>query len=352
MAKDANAGKAASTTAKKAAPRGVGVPSREAGAKELTVLATKVGNDRVGDLVKDATQRRDALLAHILQRLGALKGAQSAELRAMSDRRVWFDEVARGQTGFALPDAGRWREPALLYRRAAEALCGGDIGRGADLLRRAADAEAAAFASMPGQVDLPTSERQAARAPTEAMSAHDGETCPVTHAPSLFKLADSVIRIADRAPEVAHPRQHRRKAWWQNEEEDDEAKADAGTTSRTGAAAAASDKERASKEAADKAASARPAAERDPAEQVAQESAAPSKQEPTSAAKAASDEEAAARAARKARAADAARDMARAVSDPEKAAADAPQEQLALAAAKANADAASASRAGKKGPRG
>jgi hypothetical protein len=350
MAKDANARNAASATAKKAGPRGGGGASREAGAKELAALAAKVGNDRVADLVKDGSQKRDALLAHILQRLGALKGAQSAELRAMSDRRVWFDEVARGQTGFALPDAGRWRDPALLYRRAAEALCGGDIGRGADLLRRAADAEAAAFASMPGQVELPAAERQAAHAPSAAMSAHDGETCPVTHAPALFKLADSVIRIADRAPDVAHPRQNRRKAWWQNEEEDDEAKADAAT--KTGATASTSDKERAAKEATDKAAATRPPAERAPAEQADKDAAAPSKQEPTSAAKAASDDESAARAARKARAAEAARDMARAVSEPERAAADAPQDQLALAAAKANAEATRARPAGRKGPRG
>lgn len=350
MSKDANLRKAAATSAKKPAARG-GAAAKESGARELAALASKVGNDRVGDLVKSASQKRDALLAHILERLGALKGAQAAELRAMSDRRVWFDEVARGQTGFALPDAGRWREPAHAYRRAAEALCAGDIGRGADLVRRAAEAEANAFASMPGQVDLPSSEREAARAPQEADEAHDGDSCPITHAPALFKLADAVIRIADRSPDVAQPRQNRRKAWWQNEEEDDAAKAeaDAGKTASgkgSGVDAAAATKDAASKEAADKAQAARPKAAQAPEADV--EKAQDLKKAPTSPAKAESDAAQADRAAQKAHAAEAAKEMARAKADPGRAAQEAPSEQLALAAARANAEAAKAPASGKK----
>jgi hypothetical protein len=340
MSKDANLRKAASASAKKPAARG-GAASKEAGARELAALASKVGNDRVGDLVKGATQKRDALLAHILQRLGALKGAQAAELRAMSDRRVWFDEVARGQVGFGLPDAGRWREPALAYRRAAEALCAGDIGRGADLVRRAAEAEATAFASMPGQVDLPASEREAARAPQEANEAHDGDGCPVTHAPALFKLADAVIRVADRSPDVAQPRQNRRRAWWQNEEEDDAAKAEA-DTGRAAPDAAAASKESASKEAAEKAAAARPKAEQAPETEVEKAPAKDARRAPTSPAKAESDVAQADRAAQKARATEAAKEMARAKADPARAAQEAPAEQLALAAARANVEAAKA----------
>ena len=93
---------------------------RDAGSKDLAVLTRKLGNDRVQGLIREATGKRDAMLAFAQERLAKMKQAQQAEIKSMSRDRVWFDEVARGKKGFKLPDPTRWRGPAVLYRRAVE----------------------------------------------------------------------------------------------------------------------------------------------------------------------------------------------------------------------------------------
>ncbi len=343
--------KAESAKSKKPAARAAASAPKESGAKELSKLAKTVGNDRVADLLKGATKQRDSLLAHILERLASVKGAQSAEVRAMADQRVWFDEVAHGKTGFALPDATRWREPALLYRRAADALCAGDLGRGADLVRKAADAEAAAFAALPGQVQLPESERQAARSPAEADRATDGATCPATHAPAVMRLADAIVRTADRAPKVSNPPKPSRHGWWGADEAEDEKKVAAKEPAKAATAPtaaveapdkAADSKKKAASDAAEKAAAKKPSAERVAEVAPATKKSAANAKTPETDAQRSARAEQAARGAEKARAAAAAKEMADAHAAPEKAAQEKPEEEASLQAAKANAEVAQA----------
>lgn len=198
---------------------------RDASSKDLAQLAQKLGNDRVQGLLQQATGKRDALLGFVQQRLAQVKIAQQAELRAMTKDRVWFDEVARGKGGFKLPDPTRWRGPALLYKKAVQALCAGDLGRGAQLLEKAVEAERAAFEAMPAQVNVPSTTVKADELPDEAAFVTNGETCPATRAPEALAAADAIVRVSDLSPLQPMPpsaRQHR--GWWDVDAEAEEKK--------------------------------------------------------------------------------------------------------------------------------
>lgn len=202
---------------------------KDAGSKDLEVLARKLGNDRVQDLIQQATGKRDALLGFVKERLARVSGAQQAELQSMSKDRVWFDEVARRKGRYALPDPTRWRGPALLYKRAAEALCAGDLGRGAQLIQKAVEAERAAFDAMPEQVRVDEGAGKPERGPDEGAFIESGESCPETRAPEVMQAADGVIRVADRSREQAVPRSARQhRGWWDAEEEEKKDEKDGG----------------------------------------------------------------------------------------------------------------------------
>jgi hypothetical protein len=190
----------------------------------LGSLARKSGNDGVKAALADTGKKRDALLQFVAARLGAMKAAQSAEKQAEAGRRQWFDEVARGKTGFGLPDPSRWGEPARMYKRAIEALCAGDLGRGVDLVRQAHAAEERAFAGVPVQVDLPDEMKDAGTLPEEATSGSDGEGCPRTARPELLAEADAIARVAQGARAVTLPPARTHRGWWDIEEAPDDGK--------------------------------------------------------------------------------------------------------------------------------
>lgn len=196
---------------------------RDAGSKELATLARKLGNDRVQALVAQAGGKRDAMLEFIRQRLAQVKVAQEAEKKAMSKHRVWFDEVARGKTGWKLPDPTRWRGPAALYKKAIQALCAGDLGRGAQLLDKAVEAERAAFDSMPDQVQVPSATTKPEGGPEVRPFVEAGEGCTPTQAPDALAAADEILKVSARAEEQPMPRQQRpHVGWWDAEVEGDE----------------------------------------------------------------------------------------------------------------------------------
>ncbi|MFZ5475688.1 MAG: hypothetical protein ACOZNI_02835 [Myxococcota bacterium] len=196
---------------------------KDASAKDLAKLAQKLGNDRVQAMVRQSTGKRDALLEFVRERLAQVKAAQQAELQAMNKSRVWFDEVARDKKGFGLPDPTRWRGAALLYKRATEALCAGDLGRGAQLLDKAAEAERAAWDTVPAQVDVPDVARKPADMPAERVLVEAGEGCPQTHAPAVLKEAQEIVNVSDRSSEQPMPRaMARHEGWWDVEEDDAE----------------------------------------------------------------------------------------------------------------------------------
>jgi hypothetical protein len=216
------------------APKGVGKGGRKARAAQgrapakappeaaLSALV-KGGNDGVRAALADSGMKRDALLQFIAGRLGVMRGVQLAEQAAEGSRRRWFDEVARGRAGFALPDPSRWGEPARLYRRAIDSLCAGDLGRGTDLLRRAHEAELRAMEAVPAQVDVPDGAREAAALPAEAAEGADGQGCPRTSRPELLAQADAIERVAQGARPVTDRPARTHRGWWDLEVEESDA---------------------------------------------------------------------------------------------------------------------------------
>ncbi|MES2639013.1 MAG: hypothetical protein V4850_06005 [Myxococcota bacterium] len=199
---------------------------RDAGGKELALLAKKVGNNQVGALLGAATEKRDALLAFVERRLGEIQMVQRAEQKEMADQRDWHLRVARGATGFTLPDPTRWHKTTQLYRRAAESLCAGDLSRGALLLDQAVAAERAAFETVPVQVDLPSALLAPSSSAEERPFVAEGESCPATQAPALFQRADAILRVTDTSAPVPVWRNQRNHHWWDGPEEEEAKKDD------------------------------------------------------------------------------------------------------------------------------
>jgi hypothetical protein len=157
-----------------------------------------------------------------------LQGAQSKERASMSREREWFKQVAKGVEGFHLPDPTRWHESARLYRRAGDALCSGQLGRGAQLIEQAAKAEEQAFRGVPKFVrnDL-EADQQAEAAPDEARQINDEASCATCAKPQELKIANKILAVLDKM-EATPPIPRRKANWWdeevaeEEEEEDDE----------------------------------------------------------------------------------------------------------------------------------
>ena len=196
--------------------RGKATPSTEPREAALRSLAKREGNDGVKQTLSSSETRRDALLAFIGGRLGAIRNAQQAEARSQAHARQWVDQLARGAKGVAAPDPSRWSAPAQAYRHAIEALAAGDLARGTHLLERAHEAERRAFEALPAQVDLPESERSVAPLPDEARGTQ-GEGCPRRGATELLAQADAILRVSDDADVTSGRRVRQHRGWWDRE---------------------------------------------------------------------------------------------------------------------------------------
>ncbi len=218
MERDASQKKRATARARTRAQPATATEPREAA---LRGMAKREGNDGVKQALSSAESRRDALLAYIGNRLGAIRSAQQAETRAQAHTGAWVDQMARGAKGMALPDPSRWSAPAQAYRHAIEALASGDLARGTQLLERAHEMESRAFETLPAQVDLPESERDVAPLPDEARGSQGGEGCPRRAATELLAQADTIVRVSDDADAVSGRRMRQHRGWWDREPEEE-----------------------------------------------------------------------------------------------------------------------------------
>jgi len=196
------------------------------GAK-LQRMSGKLGNDALGGKLGDSASARDELLARILDRLQAVSKVQEVERDAIKNQRDWFKEVARGETGFHNPDASRWHETARLYMEAAKALGRGQLGRGAELLDKAEEAERAAHESLPEQVvsKLKPEDGPEQEAPDSAGTFSATAVCPVRLTPvAIIHEAEKILSISDSI-DKAEPLKKTRSwfAEYEEEEEEDEA---------------------------------------------------------------------------------------------------------------------------------
>lgn len=199
------------------------------GAK-LKRMSGKLGNDAIGEKLGGAASVRDELLGRILERLEAVSRVQEVERDALKNQRDWFKEVAKGDKGFHNPDTTRWHESATLYMEAAKALGRGQLGRGAELLAKAEEAERAAHESLPEQVieKLKPEDGPAQEAPEEEGAFSATAVCPVRLTPvAIVHEAEKILSITDSL-DKAEPIK-RTKAWFTEyeEEEEEDAEADA-----------------------------------------------------------------------------------------------------------------------------
>ncbi len=191
--------------------------------QQMKAIGKGLGNSEFDKQLGHANGQRDALLAHIIERLETVHGAQNKERMAMGREREWFKAVAKGVEGYHLPDPTRWHECAQFYMRAAEALCNGNLGRGAQLLQRAADAEQAAFESVPKMVKS-TLERDecAVAAPQEVLQVNDEAGCSARDRPQGLSWGAKVLAVQDKMAPTPPLKVKQKRNWWEEEEEEEE----------------------------------------------------------------------------------------------------------------------------------
>ncbi len=223
--------KGKSEKTKKSGAQGVknvrsGAAGRDGGSAQLRTIAKVMGNEHLRDALQGTAQQRDAMLAHICERLKVLESAQSKEEVALGKEREWFREVALGHEGHSLPDLTRWHESAQLYKRAGEALARGHLGRGAQLLQQAAEAEQRVFDTTPAYVKAEFEEHEVSvSAPEAAEGINDEANCSTCETPKDLKIADQILSRKDRMAK-APPLPRRRPAWFEEHEQEEEKKDD------------------------------------------------------------------------------------------------------------------------------
>ncbi len=193
----------------------------DVGSRELARLGKLIGNDEALAMVARAEAQRDALLEFIRERLRTMMMVQQLEKKAMTERPDWARKVGLGAPGFKLPDPSRWKQPAELYRKAAEALCSGQLGRAAEVMDKAVEAERIAFESLPQQVELNSQLQKPENTPDERAFVEEGAGCNQTTAPDVFATADRIIAGANSMGPVGTPWVQKPHAWWEVDEVED-----------------------------------------------------------------------------------------------------------------------------------
>jgi hypothetical protein len=193
---------------------------------QLKKISKVMGNQHLRDALHGSSAQRDALLQHIGERLQILRGAQQKEHLAFGREREWFKGVAKGADGYHLPDTTRWHESAQLYKKAGEALCNGQLGRGAQIIKQAAAAEEAAFKSVPKFVkaDL-ESNQHAEEAPEAAYMVNDEGSCTGCGKPPDLRIADQILNLQDKM-EATPPLPAKKGRWWDEDKEEEEEQED------------------------------------------------------------------------------------------------------------------------------
>ncbi|MBN1336737.1 MAG: hypothetical protein JXB39_12335 [Deltaproteobacteria bacterium] len=189
----------------------------------VRAMTSALGNTAMAERLTDARERRDALLDFVVARLRILQDAQALE-RALVDRpEVWERSVARGRSGWVLPDATRWHGAARAYRDVARALARGDLARGVALLEEARSEERAAIESTPSYLPLPTAVREGSDAPVPlaALGVGAREGCPARRLPAEVRIADRILSVSDRAGEVRTLGVPGHTGWWSEASEEE-----------------------------------------------------------------------------------------------------------------------------------
>jgi hypothetical protein len=201
--------------------------------KEAALLsrANSVGNEQMAKELKSKNGERDHLLGIITARMEKVHAAQGKEAFISTQRDRWFLTVHKGAD--TLPEPKRWCEVARLYREAALAICGGNLGRGAQLTADAIEAENKAHKDLPKMVRHELQEKPLGALPALVQSIGSSATCAPCPLPIEAAIAE---RVEAFSPEVADAstRKKRLHNWWDKEDEEEEEEGkDKGTGSKS-----------------------------------------------------------------------------------------------------------------------
>ena len=187
--------------------------SKDPLSKAILAEAEALGNSEMQALLKRGTQTREGLLQFLLARLGHLQGLQSREEALVNQRDRWFIPVHKGAD--FLPDPNRWHPCAKTFKRAALALCRGDIARGWQLLAKGVEEEKQASRNLPNAI-------QGLHKPTPEAPAPPQIDCTTpcdTH--SAIRIADEILNRSHHVDDAST----RKKAlhdWFESGEEEEE----------------------------------------------------------------------------------------------------------------------------------
>lgn len=212
------------TNRKAGAAYGGNAQMSDAASEKLAKIGRQSGNASIKDQLSSSEARRDDLLQFICERLKIVHEIQEVELERAQNEREWFREVAKGESGHHLPDATRWHDTAKFYMEAAHALCAGNLGRGADLIEKAQEAERAAMESCPDQViqKIMPAKRKLPEQPEAAVDVRSGAGCPTTARPMDLKYGEEILAIIEDAKDSPPLKKTGGKAWFEELEEEEE----------------------------------------------------------------------------------------------------------------------------------
>lgn len=188
---------------------------KDEASQTLRSQAAKGGNATMNAQTAEANVRRDAMLEFIAQRLAQAKVLQARELDQLAKSRVWYDEVAKGKAGFKLPDPTRWKHCAGLYQRAIESITAGQLGRGAQLLDQAVEAEKAVYHSLPSQVERDDFQQAPLGVPDARLGLMMEAHSDPTKADEMLAVAREIGNVTSVAEDQPFPqRQRPHTGWW------------------------------------------------------------------------------------------------------------------------------------------
>lgn len=198
--------------------------SEDPASRKLTKRANVMGNEEVQRQLQASGAKRDELLKSIGDRLAVMRKVQLDEIKLAHRRDEWRGSVAAGTWG--KPEPTRWREPAKLYKEAAHAFAHGTIGRGKEILARAAAAEQHAFEGLTALVDIPENESEAIQA---GLSEIGEGSCAPADLPPEIEIATLIMNV-ELHVEEPYIGQREADPWWTEEEEEEEEKPDGAGT--------------------------------------------------------------------------------------------------------------------------
>ncbi len=192
----------------------------------LAALSGALGNDELLARIAAGNANRDDLLEFLVQRLAEMRTAQLAEIElANATANSIRTTMGESERQHEKPNPKRWHPAAQLYQRAAQALCAGQLHRGAALVEQAAKEDRRAFEQLSSLVETeaeaPSMEDAPLGTPSSAIA------CTECREPEGVEVAEEILRVnLDGNPYIKGQRRELDPWWTDLEEEEEEDAAD------------------------------------------------------------------------------------------------------------------------------